>query len=188
MTCLYRHFDKEGALLYVGVSLSAVQRLSQHRDGSHWFAEIATVKIEPFKDRKEALAAEREAILKENPRHNLKRPSVKEVRTAEDVQADKSRADLVRRLVQFNPMYSAAEAARALGVGDSAIKRLWDTGELGYVRLPSNPARRYATGWQLIEFLEAATELATHNPTHKLVPDYHGRSRTIVDEKVGVSA
>lgn len=26
---LYRHFDKKGALLYVGVSLSAVQRLAQ---------------------------------------------------------------------------------------------------------------------------------------------------------------
>lgn len=29
---LYRHYDPAGALLYIGISLSAVARLSQHGD------------------------------------------------------------------------------------------------------------------------------------------------------------
>ena len=68
---LYRHFDANGVLLYVGVSLSALGRLAQHKDSSHWFPEIKSVQIELFSNRKEALAAEREAIFKERPRHNV---------------------------------------------------------------------------------------------------------------------
>jgi hypothetical protein len=47
---LYRHFDKDGRLLYVGVSLNAINRLAEHR-ASHWFSEIATIKVETFEDR-----------------------------------------------------------------------------------------------------------------------------------------
>jgi predicted GIY-YIG superfamily endonuclease len=152
-TCLYRHFDKDGALLYVGVSLSAVHRLAQHRDASHWYAEIASVKIERFTDRKEALTAERAAITAENPRHNLYRPSVKEVART---RADDSRQDLVRRLVQFNPLYSLENAAVVLQCGKTAIDRLINSGELGFVTIPhGGGARRRITGWQLIDFLEA---------------------------------
>ena len=147
--CLYRHFDKDGALLYVGVSLSAVQRLAQHRDASHWFADIASVKIEWFADRKEAIAAERTAITAENPRHNLYRPTVKEVAAT---RADDSRQDLVRRLVQFNPAYTVVDAADVLGVSDGMITKWMNEGALGYVRLGS---RRRITGWHLIDFLES---------------------------------
>lgn len=152
--CLYRHFDKDGALLYVGVSLNAVQRLSQHRDASHWFAEIASVTVTWFVDRTEALAAERAAITAENPRHNLYRPTVKEVAKTK---ADDSRQDLVRRLVQFNPLYTPADAGAALGVGPTEINRWMDSGELGYVTIDSlryGPRRRI-TGWHLIDFLES---------------------------------
>jgi hypothetical protein len=43
-TSLYRHFDADGVLLYVGVSLWAVSRLTQHRHGSRWFHKIANVR------------------------------------------------------------------------------------------------------------------------------------------------
>jgi hypothetical protein len=35
-TNLYRCFDYNGALLYVGVSRSAIERLGQQRFGSQW--------------------------------------------------------------------------------------------------------------------------------------------------------
>lgn len=147
--CLYRHFDKDGALLYVGVSLSAIQRLSQHREASHWSGDIASVKVEWFADRKEAITAERAAITSENPRHNLYRPKVAEVVNA---RAEESRQDLIRRLVQFNPTYSRDEAAGILGVGVGSIKQWMESGELGYVRFGT---RYRITGWHLIDFLEA---------------------------------
>jgi hypothetical protein len=42
--CLYRHFAADGSLLYVGISMCAINRLSQHEERSHWFDQIATVK------------------------------------------------------------------------------------------------------------------------------------------------
>jgi len=69
-TALYRHFDANGELLYVGISLSAIQRLSQHKTASPWFKEISRVEIEWHPTRKEALAVEKLAIVTENPKHN----------------------------------------------------------------------------------------------------------------------
>lgn len=69
-TALYRHFDGQGCLLYVGVSLNALQRLSEHRY-SYWIDRVARVDIERFPSREAALAAEREAIRIEKPLHNI---------------------------------------------------------------------------------------------------------------------
>jgi len=69
-TDLYRHFDSNGNLLYVGISLSTLNRLGQHRDNSHWFNTISSVTIEKYNTRKEALIAEKKAITKEKPLHN----------------------------------------------------------------------------------------------------------------------
>jgi hypothetical protein len=70
-TDLYRHFDENGNLLYVGISLSAVARLVQHRGRSGWFPRIARVEIERHSSRHEALEAERNAITQERPMFNV---------------------------------------------------------------------------------------------------------------------
>lgn len=67
---LYRHFDKEGQLLYVGISCNHVTRLSQHRSNSSWFPLIASITIEQFKTKSDAEKAERIAIVKERPIFN----------------------------------------------------------------------------------------------------------------------
>lgn len=69
-TALYRHFDRQGRLLYVGVSLNAVNRLSQHRDAS-WFQEIERITIRWLPTRESALVAEAVAIATERPIHNV---------------------------------------------------------------------------------------------------------------------
>jgi len=69
-TALYRHFDKSGSLLYVGISLDAVQRLSQHSANQPWAGDIASVTIEKFVTRQDAITAERVAIQTECPKHN----------------------------------------------------------------------------------------------------------------------
>jgi excinuclease UvrABC nuclease subunit len=68
---LYRHFDGSNRLLYVGVSLSAFQRLGQHRNHAHWFEQIKRVEMEQFATRQEALDAERVAIERERPLFNI---------------------------------------------------------------------------------------------------------------------
>lgn len=71
-TALYRHFDADGALLYVGISNSAFKRLDQHKAASHWAMDIARVEMKWFETREEAISAEREAIRNESPRHNIR--------------------------------------------------------------------------------------------------------------------
>lgn len=70
-TALYRHWDKDGALLYIGISLNTMARLSQHKRTSCWFYEIARMDIEWHASRELAEAAERVAIVAERPKHNV---------------------------------------------------------------------------------------------------------------------
>lgn len=71
MTCrLYRHFDAQGRLLYVGISVNVAYRLMQHMQGSPWADEIRSITVEIFETREAAMKAEREAVARENPLHN----------------------------------------------------------------------------------------------------------------------
>jgi predicted GIY-YIG superfamily endonuclease len=70
-TALYRHRDKNGTLLYVGISLSVPKRLAEHMRRSPWAEEITRVDIAWYPSRHEAEAAERHAIRTEAPRWNI---------------------------------------------------------------------------------------------------------------------
>jgi predicted GIY-YIG superfamily endonuclease len=67
---LYRHFEPDGDLLYVGVSLSPLQRSQTHTESAAWREHICLIVIEPFATREEALAAEETAIRDEYPKYN----------------------------------------------------------------------------------------------------------------------
>lgn len=69
-TSLYRHFNADGELLYVGISLNHLIRLYQHSNASPWFDEISNISVEHFPSREEAVQAELTAIKKEKPKHN----------------------------------------------------------------------------------------------------------------------
>lgn len=68
---LYRYFDSDGRLLYVGITGDNTKRQSQHRRNSFWFGEIASATFEHFDNRKKADDAESEAITKEKPMYNI---------------------------------------------------------------------------------------------------------------------
>lgn len=69
-TELYRHFDAEGNLLYVGVSLNTVRRLSEHMGKSSWASKIVKTTVKRYKSRDGALAAEKIAVMAELPMYN----------------------------------------------------------------------------------------------------------------------
>lgn len=69
-TILYRYFDSEGRLLYVGITGNQLKRQSQHRRSSLWFDQIASAKFEHFQSREEAEVAEVRAIQDEKPTFN----------------------------------------------------------------------------------------------------------------------
>ena len=70
MNCLYRHFDKNGILLYIGISMNLFARLKAHQKQSHWFNLIDRIEIKHFETREEVLMAEKLAIQKERPLYN----------------------------------------------------------------------------------------------------------------------
>src|SRR5690348_12204641 len=70
-TSLYRHYARDGTLLYVGISLSWPARTRAHAHYSEWFAQVTRVEIELLPSREAALTAEREAIKAERPKFNV---------------------------------------------------------------------------------------------------------------------
>ena len=78
-TTLYRYFDSEGRLLYVGITGDNTKRQSQHRRNSFWFGEIASAKFEHFDTRRDAAQAEVLAIKNEKPLHNTQHLNSKKV-------------------------------------------------------------------------------------------------------------
>lgn len=156
-TSLYRHFNKKGDLLYVGISLSFISRLAQHKQSSKWFSEIVRVEVEHFTTREAALEGERLAIAEEKPKHNKQRPSTTPLKIMPVPNKEISREDLMRRVVQFNPIYDLYEVGQAFGVGPGTVKKWIEEQKLGYIVIghtyKGNEIRR-VTGWQLIDFIE----------------------------------
>ncbi|WP_315833916.1 hypothetical protein [Bradyrhizobium prioriisuperbiae] len=74
---LYRHFDKAGTLLYVGISNTFLSRTLSHRANSHWFEKIVRIEVTWFASREAAFWAEDVAIRQENPKFNRARGGAK---------------------------------------------------------------------------------------------------------------
>ena len=70
---VYRIYDVEGFLLYVGMALRPENRIVRHR-AKRWGHAIHRYTVEEFPNREAAKAAERSAIHHEYPLHNLSRP------------------------------------------------------------------------------------------------------------------
>lgn len=67
---IYRFFDADDELLYVGISSDPALRWMQHRATKPWASEVAMRVIEWLPSRLDALLAEVQAIRTEQPRYN----------------------------------------------------------------------------------------------------------------------
>lgn len=161
-TELYRHYNGEGSLLYVGVSLSAINRFIQHKQISDWSSQVAKIEIEVFETREDALEAETLAINNENPAYNIQKKK-KECKTFLDVRSEDAKIQLVSRVVNYDVLYTDEQAASVLMTGKSAIRKWIDNKKLGGIirekihktRYGDKPTRKYfVSGWQLIDFIE----------------------------------
>lgn len=68
---LYRFYNEEGHLLYVGITKFFEPRLKQHYKNADWFFETASVKLEHFQTRQQVEKAESQAIKHEKPIYNI---------------------------------------------------------------------------------------------------------------------
>lgn len=71
LTTLYRFFDENDTLLYVGITIFMPQRARQHAKNSEWHRFATRAELEHFESREEALQAESIAIRTERPAYNI---------------------------------------------------------------------------------------------------------------------
>jgi predicted GIY-YIG superfamily endonuclease len=70
MHAVYRMFDGEGRLLYIGRTGDAGRRFGDHT-AKRWFPLVETIKLEWLPTEAAAVLAERRAIRAERPRYNI---------------------------------------------------------------------------------------------------------------------
>lgn len=80
-TALYRAFGADGELLYVGISNSVLRRITEHGTTKDWWMNVTRTESEWFPTRVEAEEAERVAIQREHPLHNVQHNQTNEKRT-----------------------------------------------------------------------------------------------------------
>jgi len=169
MTHLYRHFDAENNLMYVGISLSTITRLGQHQQHSKWFNEIKKVTIEHFSTRQDAIEAEKKAIKTENPKYNIAlRKTVKEVATEEKLAI--RHTNLTTRFVEYRVAYRLDEIRDLVNMTSKELQKHVDCGNISVFHVESRPSWKtqqirmipMVSGWAMIDFvhfLESKGEL-----------------------------
>lgn len=70
-TSLYRLYDVDDVLLYVGIAVDLEQRMSQHAADKPWWGKVERRTVEAYPNRLLAETAEARAIQRERPLHNL---------------------------------------------------------------------------------------------------------------------
>lgn len=113
MTCLYRHFDENGRLLYVGISFHAILRTMAHRQ-SHWFDQVKWIEVERHTNRRAALKAEQIAIGRERPLHNRDREEWQIVADGKTIAAGMRRGAAKGRVPTGRPYTVSNDEIRAV--------------------------------------------------------------------------
>lgn len=68
---LYRFYDNDRQLLYVGITSNPGARWKKHANDKPWWGDVARVELEHYPTRDAVLAAERDAIISERPQRNV---------------------------------------------------------------------------------------------------------------------
>lgn len=69
---MYRAFDEDDRLIYIGASKDLPQRFALHRVRSWWADLVARVQVQVFSTMDAAFAAEKAAIQEERPAFNVR--------------------------------------------------------------------------------------------------------------------
>ncbi|MFJ9633784.1 GIY-YIG nuclease family protein [Streptomyces sp. NPDC101175] len=148
-TALYRAFDVDGALLYIGITDSPIDRFKQHQSTAEWWPLMVLREVEWLNTRSDAEQAEARAIKAEAPKFNKStgqgpehEPYFLPSDVAAFVPAEKTRRDIRRhrksltaaelRLEQSVRAGRAAglsyyDLAQLSGLSDKQVRRITST-------------------------------------------------------------
>lgn len=68
---LYRFFNVDGELLYIGITRNPSSRFKSHQHEKSWFSEVTSSTMEHFTSWQELMDAELSAIRRESPKYNI---------------------------------------------------------------------------------------------------------------------
>ncbi|WP_435110204.1 GIY-YIG nuclease family protein [Nocardiopsis synnemataformans] len=134
-TALYRFFDKDGQLLYVGITERLGQRWLNHAQKKPWWDDVHIQTAEWFPERALAAEAEKLAIRSEHPKYNSshsrrwERPKPPEVTLSAEAESDQPES-------KIPGFFTVEEVAVRMKVKITTVHR-----ELHRKRLPEPDAR-----------------------------------------------
>ena len=70
-TSVYRYYDANGVLLYVGITSRGISRNSEHNTSKAWWPYVVRQDVDHYETRSKALAAERAAIRRFRTSYNV---------------------------------------------------------------------------------------------------------------------
>ena len=148
-TALYRLYDADDQLLYIGIAADPKERWASHASDKPWWSNVTRRDVEWISTREAAEVAEQEAIATEKPKHNSKHalPGL----SAENIEAlfaeYKGACETERRL---RPLVRAAAAqelkagatvgqlARRTGLTPEVFRRIAREAGVERLRPPTN--------------------------------------------------
>ena len=123
---LYRWFDEEGKLLYIGISANVMGRLYQHMCTKNpWTKLIGSCQVKYYDSIKEARTAEKEAISTEHPPHNImNNPTACKIQFTKERRRGHSAKYLeAEKYFKKNPTLSCVELSKRFGLNPTTITR-----------------------------------------------------------------
>lgn len=144
-TALYRLYDGQGRLLYLGITHDTKQRWARHAHDQNWWHLVARKDVTWFDTRDEALAAEKRATSSEHPLYDRSsrfggswwKLPCPEYDDTEDLRkvTDALRRDIKAGIYPQNAWLAAHRIAPRHGISRStAASALWDLVSEGLLR------------------------------------------------------
>jgi predicted GIY-YIG superfamily endonuclease len=115
-TSLYRFYDENNELLYVGITNNLPARIKEHADEKTWWPLVTTIHVTHISDRKDARLLEATVIRTEHPRYNLhhNEPEEDEILVRQDGRLLTPERDRAETLLRAILIASPAEAAKII--------------------------------------------------------------------------
>lgn len=99
-TLLYKLYDKDDALLYIGITARLEYRLPAHRRNREWGERISKIRTRKYKTEYLARVAEREACLKHQPLFNKRGKTYVEEKVSVTARIPKSLCEKLEKMVR----------------------------------------------------------------------------------------
>jgi len=165
---IYRHFDAEGNLLYVGMSNNPINRLDNHRATAAWYHLIRSMTMEECGSMEEAAIKELEAIKNENPIHNISGKNIR-IPSEERLKQQVVKSFKINKDVEPLPFIcDKGYIERLFNISSRTVNMLFDGGFIECLEIPSSnkKQKRVATGLAIINFIERLSN-NTQKPTER---------------------